>query len=284
LFANLRAERTSMPGRPHAPAGGRPMPPTPEPSPVSADAVPGRRARIRQQTEQDLKAAALAELRERGGVGLSLRSVARRMDMSPAGLYRYVDSREGLLTWLIADGFDDLADALEDADEAAGRDVRDRLRAVALAYREWGVAHPNEFGLLFGDPIPGYAAPDGGPTVDAMRRVGAAFAGPFLAAIAEGRLRIPAAYDVEELAGPLAPMSNLGQELPTPVSVLFLLAWGRLHGQTSLEVFGQHHWLFPDGCERLYRAEVEAVLDELVLPLDGSGRVVGSPSSGGASR
>lgn len=101
----------------------------------------------------------LAEVRERGGVGLSLRAVDRRMDMSPAGLYRYVHPREGLLTWLIADGFDDLADALQDADAAAG------------------------------------------PAV-------------------EGRLRVPAAYDVPELAEPLAAMSDLGQELPTPVWVL----------------------------------------------------------------
>ena len=237
-----------------------------------SDPPPGRRARVRRQTEEALKAAALDEVRERGGVGLSLRSVARRMDMSPAGLYRYVDSREALLTWLIADGFDHLADALEDADAAAGVDVEARLRAVALAYRAWAVAHPNEFGLLFGDPIPDYQAPDGGPTVDSMRRVGTAFAGPFLAAIAEGRLQVPAAYDVEELVEPLRAMSDLGQDLPTPVWVLFLLAWGRLHGQTSLEVFGQHHWLFPDGCEALYRAEVEALLDEVLLPPGRTGR------------
>lgn len=250
------------------------MPATPD-----QPARPGRRERNRQQTERDLKAAALAEVREQGGVGLSLRSVARRMGMSPAGLYRYVDSREGLLTWLIADGFDDLADALEDADAAAGPDVAARLRAVSLTYRAWAVAHPNEFGLLFGDPIPGYAAPDGGPTVAAMRRVGAAFAAPFLAAIDEDRLRVPAAYDVAALAEPLEAMSDLGQRLPTPVWVLFLLAWGRLHGQTSLEVFGQHHWLFPDGCEPLYRAEVEALLDEVLLPSSGGDDASGAGST-----
>jgi hypothetical protein len=45
-----------------------------------------------------------------------------------------------------------------------------------------------------------------------------------------------------------------------------LLTWGRLHGQTSLEVFGHHHWILPDGCERLYRADVEAILAEVLLP------------------
>jgi hypothetical protein len=38
-----------------------------------------------------------------------------------------------------------------------------------------------------------------------------------------------------------------------------------LHGQVSLEVFGHHRWLFPDGCETLYRAEVEVILSDLLL-------------------
>lgn len=239
------------------------MPPTDDPGERPSA---GRRARVRRRTEAQLQAAALEEVQEKGGAGLSLRAVARRMGMSPAGLYRYVDSREGLLTWLIAAGFDDLADALEAADRAAGADLAERLRAVSLAYRSWSVAHPNEFGLLFGDPIPGYQAPAGGPTVAAMRRVGVAFAGPIVAAVAAGRLRVPPAYDVPELAEPLGAMRDLGHDLPTSVAVLFLVTWGRLHGQASLEVFGQHRWLFPDGCERLYRAEVEAILDEVLLP------------------
>lgn len=40
--------------------------------------------------------------------------------------------------------------------------------------------------------------------------------------------------------------------------MLLLQAWGRLHGQVSLEVFGHHRWLFPDGCEALYTADLAA--------------------------
>jgi AcrR family transcriptional regulator len=132
------------------------------------------------QTFGELEVAALAEVREHGPVALSLRRVARRMGMSPAGLYRYVDSREDLLTLLITRAYDDLADhlchaiglppggrrrsaagarrsgcsaALGDASAeqaSAGAppplvagpdaDVAERLRAVALAYRAWSVA------------------------------------------------------------------------------------------------------------------------------------------------
>jgi len=248
----------------------------------------GPRAQTRRKTQADLHAAALAEIREHGPVALSLRRVARRMGMSPAGLYRYVASREDLLTRLIAAAYDDLADHLLVATGAADEradpdasvpslpevvgveaDVADRLRAVALAYRHWGVTHPREFALLFGDPIPGYAAPPGGPTVAAMGRVGVALGRPIIEAWSSGRLRLPTSWtEVGTRSGVtdrLAPLSHLdGVDLPPEVGIALLLAWGRLHGQVSLEVFGHHTWLFPDGCEPLYRAEVEAFLAQLL--------------------
>ncbi|MCC5948442.1 MAG: TetR/AcrR family transcriptional regulator [Nitriliruptoraceae bacterium] len=243
----------------------------------------GRRERLRRETWRDLRAAALAEVRDVGAAGLSLRSVARRLGMSPAGLYRYVDSREALLTVLIADGYHDLADHLVVALGAGADELRAeeraapqvpvvappdagttaRLEAVGLAYRAWGVSHPNEFGLLFGDPIPGYAAPEGGVTVEAMRRVGIAFAQPILELHAAGELALHPALGAREIVGQMGPMVDLGASMPAEVAALLLLAWGRLHGQVSLEVFGQHHWLMPDGCEALYRAELARMLVEL---------------------
>jgi AcrR family transcriptional regulator len=259
-------------------------------SSTSEHAGGSRRDRQRQQTLRELKQATLAELREHGAVAVSLRSVARRMAMSPAGLYRYVGSREELLTLLIAEGYQDLGHHLEVALGAApddtpvpgraapvpprvvtaGGDAAERLRAVALAYREWAVDHPNEFGLLFGDPIPGYDAPTGGPTVVGMTRVGRALAQPVLEAWRTGRLRAHPALAAETLTSQLAPMAALEDEIPGEVAARLLLAWGRLHGQVSLEVFGHHRWLFPDGCAALYRAEVEVVLTDLLVDPDRS--------------
>jgi AcrR family transcriptional regulator len=258
--------------------------------PAEEPADLNRRARLRRQTFAELEVAALAEVREHGPVALSLRRVARRMGMSPAGLYRYVDSREDLLTLLITRAYDDLADHLcrsiglptSTGNEAASAeapaasaavslpsvagpdaDVAERLRAVALAYRAWSVAHPNEFGLIFGDPIPDYEAPAGGPTVAAMTRVGLGLATPLIEAFLAGRLRIPPALAVPEVADRMGPMAELRGDLPPEAYALLLTTWGRLHGQVSLEVFGHHHWLFPDGCEALYRADVEAMLADL---------------------
>jgi AcrR family transcriptional regulator len=246
----------------------------------------GRRARARERTWLELKAAALAEVREVGPAGLALRSVARRLGMSPAGLYRYVESRDGLLTALIADGYHDLADHLEVAlgtdPEALGDRERpvpevpvvvaadgtpgERLMAVALAYRAWSLAHPNEFGLLFGDPIPGYAAPAEGPTVAAMTRVGAGLARPLLEAAQQGCLRVDPVLQDPGVTGPPGAMAPVVPEGMDPaVGPLLLLAWGRLHGQVSLEVFGHHTWLFPEGCEPMFRADVERTLHDLGL-------------------
>lgn len=244
----------------------------------------GRRARVRRETLAELRRAALDELREHGAVALSLRRVARRMGMSPAGLYRYVSSREELLTWLIADAYDDLADHLLAATGApdeercdpdapapgvpvvAGEDadVADRMRAVALAYRAWSVAYPNRFALLFGDPIPGYEAPVEGPTTAAMTRMGAALGRPLVEAWQRGRLRPLVSEVTDELRERLTPMAAIAADpLPPELPLTLLLAWGRLHGQVSLEVFGHHAWLFPDGCEELFAADVERMLVDL---------------------
>lgn len=229
------------------------------------DTAPTRREQQRRRTEEELRDATLAEVRERGAVAVTLRGVARRIGMSPAGMYRYVDSRDGLLTMVIADRFHAYADHLEAALADAPGEVAERLRTVALAYRSWAVDNANAFGLLFGDPIPDYQAPPEGPTTDGMRRLGRALADPLLVAFEQGRLRVPDPLEDPELTVQMGPMAELGGELPPAVYALLLLTWGRLHGQVSLEVFGQHAWLFPDGCETLYRAEVETMLTQLLV-------------------
>ena len=252
------------------------------PTGSDAHASLGRRERSRRRILTELKAAALDEVREVGAPALALRSVARRAGMSPAGLYRYVESRDGLLTWLIADGYDDLADHLDVAigrviereTEAsasvpyvAGPDAGPaaRMTAVALAYRGWAVDHPHEFGLIFGDPVPGYVAPPDGPTVVAMSRVGLALATPVIEAFEVGGLTIPPTMTATGLADAVRPMEALAPDLPSELYLLLLAMWGRLHGQVSLEVFGHHAWLFPDGCEVLYRADVAALIADLGL-------------------
>lgn len=246
--------------------------------------VTGRRERLRAQALKDIKAAALSHLREYGAADLSLRAVARDAGISAPGLYRYFNGRDELLTALIADGYNDLADHLAvavgmdpsalsgldrrppqpDETVTGSADIADRLRAACRAYREWAVTHPNEFGLIYGDPIPGYAAPADGETVRANRRVGLLLGGLVIEAFASGRARVPDSFDTPELRQKLAPLvDDMGADVDGPALGAMLALWSRLHGIISLEAFGHLAWLFEDDASALFEAELATMLDQL---------------------
>jgi AcrR family transcriptional regulator len=114
----------------------------------------------RQDTREEIKAFARQQMAAEGTAALSLRAIARDMEMTAPALYRYFPSREDLITALIVDAFNALADALEAADAApTQQDYGSRLRAVLMAYRGWALEHPTDFQLIYGNPIPGYSAP-----------------------------------------------------------------------------------------------------------------------------
>ncbi len=94
------------------------------------------------------------------GANLSLRAVARDMGIVPSALYRYFPSRDALLTALITEAYEALGAAATEAESAVPRgELRGRWLAVCHATRTWALAHPAEYGLLYGTPVPGYAAP-----------------------------------------------------------------------------------------------------------------------------
>src|SRR6478736_2776455 len=80
--------------------------------------------------------------------------------MVSSAIYRYYRSRDELLTALILDAYNALADAATAAEAVVPRDrLADRYAAVARAIRRWALANRAEYALLFGSPVPGYAAP-----------------------------------------------------------------------------------------------------------------------------
>jgi AcrR family transcriptional regulator len=217
-----------------------------------------RRERVRLATIAEIKRAAWEQIATDGAGALSIRGVARAIGMSPAGLYRYYDGLDALLTELIADAYNDLADAVVAATTAPGS-VRDRLRAGILAYRQWSLEHPSQFLLVFGTPIPGYAAPQEGPTVQANRRIGAAF----FEVVAEG-LRA-GALDLPVPARPTVALDSsfltaVDPQVPAAWIQPFVSAWAHFHGMVTLELLGQLDWAYPDG-EAFYRGEIDRLLD-----------------------
>lgn len=117
------------------------------------------RARARAQTMSDILRIAREHLATGGASALSLRAVARDLGVVSSAVYRYVRSRDELLTLLVVDGYDALGDAVDAALADAVGDPVERLRITARAVHTWALAEPAWYGLLFGTPVPGYTAP-----------------------------------------------------------------------------------------------------------------------------
>ncbi|GAB2646555.1 TetR/AcrR family transcriptional regulator [Kribbella swartbergensis] len=172
------------------------------------------------------------------GPNLSLRAVARDLDIVASALYRYFPSRDALITALVIDAYDALATAATEADAAVPReDLRGRWMAVCRAVRTWALAHPAEYGLIYGSPIPGYAAPRDtvepaskvilllvGIVVDGLDRLTALRTAPLTAPLREDLRRL-----IERRHGDL-----LEERLDR-----VLVAWTHLFGVLSFEVFGR---------------------------------------------
>ena len=116
---------------------------------------------MRAELTREIKDEARRQLAVEGAPALSLRAVTRALGMASSAIYRYFPSRDDLLTALIVDAYDAVGAAAEEADARCGRDdFGARWRAVGLAVRDWALANPHEYALVYGSPVPGYRAPE----------------------------------------------------------------------------------------------------------------------------
>jgi AcrR family transcriptional regulator len=159
--------------------------------------------------------------------------------MASSAVYRYFPSRDDLLTALIVEAYDALGAATEEAEAGVPRaDLRSRLHAACAAVRAWALAHPHEYALLYGSPVPGYRAPQ--DTVRAASRVGVVL-GRILGEAAQAGLLPEASGEPETGLVSAEAAAVLGGDHPAidePVRVRALLAWSALFGTISFELFG----------------------------------------------
>ncbi|MGW5679279.1 TetR/AcrR family transcriptional regulator [Streptomyces sp. NPDC003860] len=207
----------------------------------------GARDRARVEVTAAIKDEARKQLAAEGAAKLSLRAVARELGMVSSALYRYFPSRDDLLTALIIDAYDAVGAAAESALAAAPppsagtRSVHvARWTAVCSAVRAWAIAHPHEYALIYGSPVPGYSAPR--DTVGPAARVGMALISVARDAYNSTGLALPPLDpalrpEAERMAAELAP------DLPPAAALAFVAAWAQLFGLISFEVFGQFHRL-----------------------------------------
>lgn len=187
------------------------------------------RAETRARTEQRILEVGRDHLATYGAAALSLRAVARDLGLVSSAVYRYVDSRDELLTRLLVDAYDELADAAESA-HAKATTPREQVLAVARAFRAWAVAEPARYALLYGSPVPGYAAP-----ADRTSGPGTRVIGLLLATLdgAGATAPAPSGLDLSRLR------EEAGVALDDGALRHALAVWTTIVGLTSLEVFGQ---------------------------------------------
>src|SRR5688572_13031102 len=130
------------------------------PTTTTTGRASGVRARARAQMRTEILDAAREQVATQGVGNLSLRAVARELDMASSAVYRYFENRDVLLTALIVDAYDSLGEAVERAEAAVPRaDLPGRWAAIARTVRSWALEHPSLYALVYGSPVPGYAAP-----------------------------------------------------------------------------------------------------------------------------
>ncbi|MCZ4121050.1 TetR/AcrR family transcriptional regulator [Streptomyces sp. H39-S7] len=226
---------------------------------------PTLRQRRRAAATQEILDAAECHLTEHGPAALSLRAVARSLDMTVQALYHYFPSRDALVTVLITKAYDDLADAVQAAVDTPARDTAlPRLVIAAEGYRRWAIAHPERFRLLYGTPLRDYAAPTDGPTTQATRRISSIFERELFAGFTAAQLaaaETPALSSV--LQAYLEQLPHYGRGyLPPPATALLLSAWGHLHGLVVLEVFG-HTSFLGDHQPEIFRMAMRNLLEDI---------------------
>lgn len=200
----------------------------------------GKRQQARDRIEAQIIDVGRRHLVTDGAAGLSLRAIAREIGLVSSALYRYVASRDDLLTLLLVDAYDELADAVDAAAGAVSGDWAARLVAMAHAARRWAVDQPARWALLYGSPVPGYRAPAELTVGPGTRVVGALFT-----VIADG-IRAGAVPDPKDAApqSVSADFDRVREEFQfpggDPVLLQCFLVWATLIGAISLEVFGQY--------------------------------------------
>ncbi len=197
--------------------------------------APGIRARNRRALQDQIIAVANQHLISHGAAALSLRAIARDLGMASSAIYRYVASRDELLTVLIINAYDALADDVDAALAGHVAGPEERFAIIARTTRSWALAHPHQYALIYGSPVPGYDAPGERTNVAGTR-------------VLQHLLRVLVDLPQREAgdakaAAAVAPLLELlrseGHELNAGVAAAGLIGWTLILGSITAEVFEQ---------------------------------------------
>jgi len=205
-----------------------------------------RRTRERAVTRQRILDAAREMFVNQGYEATTMRAIAEKVEYTPTAIYHHFRNKEALLAELCAADFAALAGAFR----RIGRieDPIERLRRTGQVYIEFGLAHPQQYQLMFMTPKPAVVT-DGLHSANPSEDAYAFLRQTCADVIATGRVR-PEYRNPDELA---------------------LMAWASLHGLLSLQI-AKHddrfiHW--GDDPKSTAVGICNALLEGVLLPLRG---------------
>ena len=198
----------------------------------------GARARARVELTEEILFAARRQLAEVGAAGLSMRQIARDLGMVSSALYRYFASRDELLTALIIESYDAVGAIAEAAAADRRGGFRSRWLRVARAIRDWALANPHDYALLYGTPVPGYRAPT--DTIPAAQRVSLAALYIVRDGLETGEISAGGTVSIpRRVRSDMAILRDAALPgVDDDVLSRALMAWTMLFGTISYELFG----------------------------------------------
>jgi AcrR family transcriptional regulator len=202
----------------------------------------GARENARVALTAEIERLARVQVERDGAASLSLRAIARDLNMVSSAIYRYFASRDELLTRLIIHSYQRLGDTVEVADAAVRKrtDFAARWKAITRSMRQWAIVNPSEYALLFGTPVPGYAAPS--DTIAPATRYTMVLIKLIVDMEADGYVsgaKVPGALRKDYVG--LRRQLNVASAESDPMLMNGMIAWANVLGVISLELFGHLH-------------------------------------------
>ena len=175
--------------------------------------------------------AAWQQIAREGAPALSLRAIARDLEIAAPSIYNHFADRDALVTELILEAYESLGNhQFLACQKVSSSDPMEKLYSIGRAYREWALTYPERYQLIFGTPIPGYCAPVEETTAAATRSLGALF----------GVVRMLQQQDklnVKTVMVPYFGESADPQEVDEKIALCAVtLIWTRVHGLISTEI------------------------------------------------
>jgi AcrR family transcriptional regulator len=188
-------------------------------------------------TRDDVLAAAMALLREGGAESLSMRRLARHLEVSTQVVYSRVGGKPEVARALHDRAFAELQATIDDRQQPRGS--REHVHEVAQHYFDHAVADPIRFELMFGTPIKEFVRDEAAQEIEI-----ACFADTWIAAV---RTWLDA--------------TSPDRAEPAAVRLAYRL-WTAVHGITTVHLAG--HSTPDDDPEAELHAIVDLLLDASV--------------------